>query len=194
MGNRYPGTFSQDHGIEKVCSSSGGIFFEMARSRSNPHYHSKENDRLRLGQHHLPIWDTEEELSSILWAFRTTPRTPTKETPFALAFGTEAVVPIELQVPTHRVQFNNEDTNSDKLRSNLDALEEIRDEAQIRTAAYQQKAVRYYNQKVRERSLKVGDLALRKLKATGKRAVVGKLAPTWEGPFRIIKVVKAGVY
>ncbi|OAY48321.2 hypothetical protein MANES_06G124050v8 [Manihot esculenta] len=65
-----------------------------------------------------------EELNSILWALRTTPRTSTKETPFALAFGTEAVVPVELQIPTHRVQFANESTNDDKLRSNLDALEE----------------------------------------------------------------------
>ncbi|XP_021626960.1 uncharacterized protein LOC110625630 [Manihot esculenta] len=72
--------------------------------------------------------DWAAELNNILWAFRTTPRTPTKETPFVLAFGTEAVAPIELQVPTHRVQFKNENTNGDKLRSNLDALEEIREE------------------------------------------------------------------
>ncbi|KAG8645588.1 hypothetical protein MANES_10G076111v8 [Manihot esculenta] len=135
-----------------------------------------------------------EELNSILWALRTTPRAPTKETPFALAYGTEAVVPVELQIPTHRVQFVSENTNEDKLRSNLDALEEVREEAQVRTAAYQQRAARYYNQKVRERSLKVGDLTLRNLEATGKRAAVGKLAPTWEGPFKVTKVVKPGVY
>ncbi|XP_043811023.1 uncharacterized protein LOC122723300 [Manihot esculenta] len=70
-----------------------------------------------------------EELNNILWTLRTTPRTSTKEMPFALAFGTEVVVPIELQIPTHRVQFANESTNSDKLRSNLDALEEVREEA-----------------------------------------------------------------
>ncbi|XP_021595170.1 uncharacterized protein LOC110602052 [Manihot esculenta] len=78
-----------------------------------------------------------DELNSILSALRTTPRTPTKETPFTLAFGTKALVPVELQVPTHRVQFNSKDTNNDKLRSNLDTLEEIREEAQLRTAAYQ---------------------------------------------------------
>ncbi|XP_043813700.1 uncharacterized protein LOC122723866 [Manihot esculenta] len=116
-----------------------------------------------------------EELNSILWTLRTTPRSSTKETPFALAFGTEVVVPIELQVPTHRVQFHDENANSDKLRSNLDALEEVREEAQIRTAAYQQRAARYYNIRVRERSLKIGDLALKNLEAIGKRAAVGKL-------------------
>ncbi|XP_043809729.1 uncharacterized protein LOC122723055 [Manihot esculenta] len=83
-----------------------------------------------------------DEFNSILWALRTTPKTPTRETPFALAFGTEAVVSIELQVPTHRVQFNSEDTNDDKLKCNLDALAEVREGAQVRTAAYQQKAAR----------------------------------------------------
>jgi ribonuclease HI len=33
-----------------------------------------------------------EELPSVLWAYRTTVRTPTKETPFKLTFGTEAVI------------------------------------------------------------------------------------------------------
>lgn len=76
----------------------------------------------------------------------------------------------------------------------MDFLEEIKDETQIRTTAYQQKAVQYYNQKVRERSLKVGNLALRKLEVSGNRATVGKLAPTLEGPFKIAKVIRPGVY
>lgn len=89
----------------------------------------------------------------------------------------KAVVPIELKIPTHRVQFNDENTNNEKLRSNLNALEEIRDEIQVRTVIYQQKVARYYNQKVRERNLKIQDLALKRLEATGKRATVEKLAP-----------------
>lgn len=48
----------------------------------------------------------------------------------------------------------------------------------MRITAYQQKATWYYNQKVRERNLKVGDLALRRLEAIGKRATVGKIALT----------------
>ena len=37
-----------------------------------------------------------DELYHVLWAYRTTQRLPTGETPFALAFGMEAVIPIEL--------------------------------------------------------------------------------------------------
>ena len=36
-----------------------------------------------------------EELQNVLWAYRTTTRIPTGETPFRLTFGTEAVIPVE---------------------------------------------------------------------------------------------------
>lgn len=42
--------------------------------------------------------------------------------------------------------------------------------------------------------MKVGGLVLRILEATGKRAAVEKLAPTWEGLFRVTKVIRPGVY
>ena len=38
-----------------------------------------------------------EELSNVLWAYRTTTRTPTRETPFRLTYGTEAVIPVEVE-------------------------------------------------------------------------------------------------
>ena len=41
-----------------------------------------------------------EMLPSILWTYRTTVRKSTKETPFALAFGVEAVIPLEIGMPT----------------------------------------------------------------------------------------------
>ena len=37
-----------------------------------------------------------EYLPEVLWAYRTTRKSATQETPFALAFGTEAVAPIEI--------------------------------------------------------------------------------------------------
>lgn len=45
--------------------------------------------------------DWPEELPFVLWSYRTTPRIPTGETPFSLAFGTEAVVPAEIGMPTY---------------------------------------------------------------------------------------------
>uniref|UniRef100_A0A2N9FJP4 RNase H type-1 domain-containing protein n=1 Tax=Fagus sylvatica TaxID=28930 RepID=A0A2N9FJP4_FAGSY len=37
-----------------------------------------------------------EELPNVLWTFRTTPRRSTGETPFSLAYGSEAVIPLEI--------------------------------------------------------------------------------------------------
>ena len=39
-----------------------------------------------------------EELPNVLWAYRTTAKTPTGETPFKLTYGTEAVIPVEIGV------------------------------------------------------------------------------------------------
>ena len=35
-----------------------------------------------------------EELPDVLWTYRTTPRRSTGESPFAMAYGTEAVIPL----------------------------------------------------------------------------------------------------
>ena len=64
------------------------------------------------------------ELYHVLWAYRTIQRLPTGKTPFALAFGTETVIPIELKLPSVRVVAFDEQCNSQDLKANLDLLEE----------------------------------------------------------------------
>lgn len=39
-----------------------------------------------------------KELSFVLWAFRTTPRRSTEETPYSLAYGTKFVIPLEVEL------------------------------------------------------------------------------------------------
>ena len=85
-----------------------------------------------------------EGLPSILWAYLTMARTPTGETPFNLTYGTEAVIPVEVGITNIRRDFFNEDVNDGQLRTNLDCLDEVRDELSQRMARYQQKMVRYY--------------------------------------------------
>ena len=48
------------------------------------------------------IWP--EELPSILWAYKTTTRTPTGETPFRLTYRNEAVIPAKVRLTSYRVQ------------------------------------------------------------------------------------------
>ena len=67
-----------------------------------------------------------EELYHVLWVYQTTQQVPTGETPLKLAFETEAIITLEIDVPTVRVEEFEVDTNSIGLRANLDLLEEIR--------------------------------------------------------------------
>ena len=76
------------------------------------------------------------ELYSILWAYRTTPQDPTEETPFKLTFGAEAVIHVKIGLSTIRVKHFSEKSNSDRLRADLDLLEEIRERVRVHMATY----------------------------------------------------------
>jgi len=43
-----------------------------------------------------------EELPNVLWAYRTTAKTPTRETPFSLTYDTEAVIPVKVGITNLR--------------------------------------------------------------------------------------------
>ena len=73
-----------------------------------------------------------------MWAYRTIVRTPTKETPFKLSFGTEAIIPVEIRLTTIRMTFHKEKENKGQLRLNLDLLDEIREKAAQRIALYRE--------------------------------------------------------
>ena len=68
-----------------------------------------------------------EYLPEVLWAYRTTCKSATQETPFSLAFRTEAVAPVEVGLKSPRVEFANTEHNDEILRLNLDLLEEKRE-------------------------------------------------------------------
>ena len=71
----------------------------------------------------------QKELPNVLWAYRTTAKTPTGESPFKLTYGTKAVIPVEVEVTSTRRAAFSEEENDDKLRLNLDCLDEVREEA-----------------------------------------------------------------
>ena len=77
-----------------------------------------------------------DELPGVLWAYRTTVRTPTGETPFKMAFGIEAVILVEIGVSSIRRTWYDEKSNDEGLKLAFDCLPEVRDDAAQRMALY----------------------------------------------------------
>lgn len=88
----------------------------------------------------------------------------------------------------------NIELNQDMLLDALDDIEERRDQALLRIQNYQRQIMSYYNKKVRSRPLELGDLVLRKVFENTKEWKAGKLGANWEGLYKIVEVIKPGVY
>ena len=52
-----------------------------------------------------------DELLSILWSYRTTAKVSMGETPFNLCYGSEALIPVEIEVPTLKVEHFSLESN-----------------------------------------------------------------------------------
>ncbi|XXG90553.1 hypothetical protein AAC387_Pa12g2289 [Persea americana] len=92
-----------------------------------------------------------EELSSVLWAYMTTPRCSTWATPFSLACDMEVVIPLK-------------------------------------------QLARGYNQKVRAKRFAEGELVLKKTLPGDRNPNEGKLAPNWQGPYKVLSTAGRAAY
>ena len=140
-------------------------------------------------EEHKGLWV--DELPKVLWAYRKTSRTSTGETPFSLAYGVEAIIPVEVGIPSLWRETYNPDENRALMSYELDLLEDL---AALRTASYKRRSERYFNSKVKERRFKEGDLVLRKVLPNMKEFNIGVLGPNWEGPYIIADVLRPGTY
>ena len=114
-------------------------------------------------------------------------RTPVGETPFKLAYGSEAVIPAEVHTANHRVMTYQDKDNEEQLRLNLDLIDEVRTDVEHRIARYKNLMARQYDAMVKPRRFNIGDLVLKKVSLATKNSAHGKLGPNWEGLYRIIK-------
>ncbi|GJT05099.1 reverse transcriptase domain-containing protein [Tanacetum coccineum] len=134
-----------------------------------------------------------EELPHVLWAHRTMIKSSNDDTPFSLTYGTEAVIPAEIGMPTYRTAVVDAVHNDEELRLNLDLLEERRERAAIREAKAKLNMKKYYNARVRGVTFRPGDFVYRSNDAS--HAVDGgKLGPKWEGPYEVMESLGDGAY
>ena len=98
-----------------------------------------------------------DELSGVLWSYRTTAKTSTWATPFSLVYESEAVVLVKISIPNTRYQFTTEEQNNEMLSFELDTIDEKCKAAATQINSYKQQAARYCNTNARTRIFQVGD-------------------------------------
>nr|GEX27450.1 reverse transcriptase domain-containing protein [Tanacetum cinerariifolium] len=134
-----------------------------------------------------------EELPHVLWAHRTIIKSSHGYTPFSLTYGTEAVIPTEIGMPTYRTAAVDVVNNNEELRLNLDLLEERRGRTTVCEAGAKSKMMKYYNARVRGVAFRPCDFVYRNNDAS--HAVAGgKLGPKWEGPYEVTEALGNRAY
>ena len=115
--------------ILDFCSELGikNHYSSPAHPQSNSQVEATNRSLLKIIKTRLEgtkgIWPN--ELPSILWAYRTTTRTPTRETPFRLAYEVDVVIPTEVGLTSYQVENYSEDKNEKALRLQLDLVDEV---------------------------------------------------------------------
>ena len=126
-----------------------------------------------------------------MWAYHTTPQSTTKETPFSLVYGSDKMIPVEIQESSPLLQnFVAEESNVER-KVHLDLLDEVREEARIKAKALKRKVEYKYNSKLRPRQLQVTDLVMWKAHPYQPE---NKLSLKWTGPFRVTEAFGNGAY
>ena len=85
----------------------------------------------------------------------------------------------------------NIENNAEDMVMSLDLLREVREMARLKIETSKKIAARRYNSRVVPRSMKAGNLVLRKKTS---KEYENKLCPNWERPFRIRKKLGGGGY
>ena len=132
-----------------------------------------------------------EEVPRNVWAYHTTPQSTTRETPFNLVYGLDAMIPVEIQESSPRFQnFVVEESNEER-KVNLDLLDEVREETKIKAKALKRRVEYKHSLKLKPRQFQVADLVMRKVHPY---QLENKLSPKWTSPFRVTEALGNGAY
>jgi len=137
-------------------------------------------------------------LDQVLWACRNSPKESTNTTPFRLTYGHDAVLPVEINLQSVRIQRQMEiptDYYWNMMLDELVDLDEERLKALEMLTRQKDRVAKAYNKKVKNKTFNVGDLVWKViLPMDRKDRVLGKWSPNWEGPFKITQVFSNGAY
>ena len=137
-------------------------------------------------------------LLKTLWVYIISKRDAIKVSPFSLVYGHDDVLPMEVVVPSLRVVKHNglilKEYNKAMIME-LKNIDEERMQALNNLIAQKKKISRIYNKKVKKKSFEEGELVWKVILPVGvKDREFGKWSPSWEGPFKIHKVLMGNAY
>ncbi|XP_074373600.1 uncharacterized protein LOC141713940 [Apium graveolens] len=103
------------------------------------------------------------------------------------------MLPIEVGSPSHRAINFDQEANEEGFRTNMELVDEVRDQAVEMMEKYKEKTREHFSKKSRVKNFQVGDLVLRDIEALDPTNT-GKLMPKWEGPYKVKEVLRPGTY
>ncbi|PKI68230.1 hypothetical protein CRG98_011366 [Punica granatum] len=138
--------------------------------------------------------DWHEMIPFALLVYRTSIRSSTGATSYFLVYGMEAVLPVEVEIPSMRVLAKSKLKEAEWATQRYKQLNLI-DEKQLTTLChrqcYQQRMARVFNKKVHPHEFSPGDLILRKVLHVAPDSR-GKFAYKYDGPFIVKEVFDRG--
>ncbi|XP_070039615.1 uncharacterized protein [Nicotiana tomentosiformis] len=131
-----------------------------------------------------------ERLPFALLGYRITART----SPYLLVYGTEAVIPAEVEIPSLRIIQEAELSDAEWVRSRYEQLALI-DGKRMNTVChgqlYQNRISRAFNKRVKPRQFAPGQLMLKRI-FPHQDETKGKFSPNWQGLYIVHRVLTGG--
>lgn len=118
----------------------------------------------------------------------------TGQSPFGLVYENEALLPIEVGIPSFRMTFYEFEKNEEEKPIKLDLLPETRGNALLTSIRCKQRVTRLFNRRVKAIPIQLGDWVVRKVEATGLSHLKGKLGTNWDGTYKVSEVIKLGIF
>ncbi|GKE30665.1 hypothetical protein Tco_1446049 [Tanacetum coccineum] len=115
------------------------------------------------------------------------------KTPILLNLRHEAIIPVEIGMPSLRCEEVKQTLNDEALLLNLEMLEEKREKAAIHKAKSKARMDKYYNAKVRNTTFRPADFVYCKNEANHAKESE-KLGPKWEGQYEVVEALGKGAY
>ena len=137
--------------------------------------------------------DWDKRLPAALWAYRTTVKRLTNQTPFQLVYGREAVIPAEFTVPSLLIatslQFSEEESLWERLQE-LQELDEARFLAEFHQKVQKARQKAWHDRHIKTKAFQVGGKVL--LYDSRFQKFPGKLQMHWLGPYFVIEIRDLG--